>query len=57
MKHKLKHFIWKYLNGSLFVNAVHHQRTGKGDPIYKSYGEKVEIVKNAVLWCMKAEEA
>ncbi|CDP14369.1 unnamed protein product [Coffea canephora] len=54
VKHKLKHFIWKCLQGILPVNAVIRERCSKGDSVCKCCGEYPETIEHLLFFCDNA---
>ena len=51
IKHKIKVFIWKCINGALPVTEAIFKRTTLGDPVCKDCGEEPEKVKHTLLQC------
>ncbi|XP_071909906.1 uncharacterized protein [Coffea arabica] len=56
VKSKIKHFIWRSLNGLLPVNALVFNRTHHGDPICDGYGEHSESIEHMFFQCSRAQE-
>ena len=55
VKHKLKHFFWKYLYNSLPVNKIINKKTGISDRIYRGCGEEVETLEHIFFKCYIAK--
>ncbi|XP_027158016.1 uncharacterized protein LOC113759637 [Coffea eugenioides] len=55
VKHKLKHFIWKCLQGVFPVNVAIKERCSKGDPICKCCGEYPETIEHLLFFCDNAK--
>nr|XP_027100913.1 uncharacterized protein LOC113720151 [Coffea arabica]XP_027101109.1 uncharacterized protein LOC113720465 [Coffea arabica] len=55
IKHKIKIFIWKCIQGALPVKATVNRRTGVGDPICKMCGSAQETVEHLLLNCPHTE--
>ncbi|XP_027091955.1 uncharacterized protein [Coffea arabica] len=51
LKQKLKHFIWKYLQNILPVNAIIKARCSKGDHMCFCCGEHLETVDHLLFFC------
>ena len=56
IKHKLKHFLWKYIHNILPTNEEVYRRTGKGNKWYKCSGEEVETLEHLLFFCKAREE-
>lgn len=54
MKDKLKHFVWKCLQGIVPTNAVIREKSVKGDPMCKCCGESVETLEHMLFRCSSA---
>ncbi|XP_027062993.2 uncharacterized protein [Coffea arabica] len=55
IKHKIKFFVWKCIQGALPVKAAVYRRTGVGDPICKMCGTAQETVEHLLLNCPHTE--
>lgn len=55
LKHKLKFFIWRYIQGMLPVNELIKQRSGKGDARCKCCGHENETIEHTFFSCEQAE--
>ncbi|XP_071905812.1 uncharacterized protein [Coffea arabica] len=55
IKHKIKFFIWKCIQGALPVKAAVNRRTGVGDPICTMCGTAQETVEHLLLTCPHTE--
>ncbi|XP_027177880.1 uncharacterized protein LOC113777029 [Coffea eugenioides] len=51
IKHKIKFFIWKCIQGALPVNEAVRRRTVQGDPTCTTCGTAQEIVEHLLLTC------
>ncbi|XP_071933891.1 uncharacterized protein [Coffea arabica] len=56
VKRKIKHFIWRSLNGLLPVNALVFNRTNHGDPICDGCGDQNESIEHMFFQCCRAQE-
>nr|XP_027083741.1 uncharacterized protein LOC113706047 [Coffea arabica] len=56
IKPKLKHFIWRCLNGILPVNALLMDRCSKGNFLCKCCGENPETIEHLFFFCNNAQE-
>ncbi|XP_027156752.1 uncharacterized protein LOC113757854 [Coffea eugenioides] len=54
IKHKIKFFIWKCIQGALPVREAVSRRTGMGDPICTTCGTAQETVEHLLLTCPHA---
>ncbi|XP_027086455.2 uncharacterized protein [Coffea arabica] len=54
MPNKLKHFIWKCLQGILPTNAVVKGKCGKGDHVCKCCGDSSETLEHMFFLCCNA---
>ncbi|XP_027150180.1 uncharacterized protein LOC113750404 [Coffea eugenioides] len=55
VKSKIKHFIWRSLNGLLPVNGLVFNRTHHGDPICDGCGEHNEFIEHMFFQCSRAQ--
>nr|XP_027100870.1 uncharacterized protein LOC113719906 [Coffea arabica] len=51
IKHKIKFFIWKCIQGALPVKEAVRRRTGQGDPTCTTCGTAQETVEHLLLTC------
>nr|XP_027102930.1 uncharacterized protein LOC113724203 [Coffea arabica] len=56
VKSKIKHFIWRSLNGLLPVNGLVFKRIHHGDPIYDGCGEQEETTEHMSFQYSRAQE-
>ncbi|CDP09717.1 unnamed protein product [Coffea canephora] len=56
VKSKIKHFIWRSLNGLLPVNDLVFKRIHQGDPICDGCGEQEESIEHLFFQCSRAQE-
>ncbi|XP_071918961.1 uncharacterized protein [Coffea arabica] len=56
VKSKIKHFIWRSLNGLLPVNGLVFNRTHHGDPICDGCGEHEESIEHMFFQYSRAQE-
>ena len=55
MPNKLKHFIWKCLQGILPTNTVVKGKCGKGDHVCKCCGDSSETLEHMFFLCSHAK--
>ena len=56
IKHKVKVFIWKCINGALPVREASHRKAAIGDPVCKGCEEELEMIEHALLQCPLAND-
>ncbi|XP_027071664.1 uncharacterized protein [Coffea arabica] len=57
LKHRIKHFIWKYLNQTLPTNETIATRIGKGCNVCRRCGEEVETIEHLFFFCRNVQDS